>query len=433
MRRTILAVIAGLLVWWLAFYASLTAFVLAWPALYEAARPALANGDFSRLTTPMWLLFLSMYLWVNPLAGGGRGAHRQDAPRPVDRGRAHGLVRRLHALLHALEAATAVVQRARADLDSAVDVCGRALRPLIQDRAVKDKVCVITGGTDGIGKAAAHGLAARGARSCWFTDAIRTKGRAPWRSSRRAAAIPPSNSCQADFSLAGRRAAARRGDHGARTAYRRAREQRGRRSSAKRALSSDGYEMTFAVNHLAPFLLTHLLARRIEGQRHRSAHRHHGLARAPRRQAPRSTILQATRKFSPMSAYGTSKLANVLFTRALAKRLQGTAVTATCVHPGFVRTNFGRNAEVSPWFKALFGLVTRFARSPEKGAETVLYLAASPEVQRRLWRVLLRLQAHAPVASGARRRCRGTPLARQRAARRHRAKLDGRRVARRPP
>ena len=82
-----------------------------------------------------------------------------------------------------------------------------------------------------------------------------------------------------------------------------------------------------------------------------------------------------------MGAYGSSKLANILFTRALAKRLQGTAVTATCLHPGFVRTNFGRNAEVSPWFKAIFGLVSRFARSPEKGAETVIYLAASPQVR----------------------------------------------------
>ena len=69
MKRTLLAVIVGLVVWWLAFYASLLAFVLAWPALNEATRPALENGDFSRLTTPMWLLFLTMYLWVNPVAG----------------------------------------------------------------------------------------------------------------------------------------------------------------------------------------------------------------------------------------------------------------------------------------------------------------------------------------------------------------------------
>ncbi len=69
MTRTVLAAVAGLVTWWIAFYASLIAFVFAWPALYEATRPALATGDFSQLTTPMWTLFLSMYLWVNPVAG----------------------------------------------------------------------------------------------------------------------------------------------------------------------------------------------------------------------------------------------------------------------------------------------------------------------------------------------------------------------------
>lgn len=82
-----------------------------------------------------------------------------------------------------------------------------------------------------------------------------------------------------------------------------------------------------------------------------------------------------------MRAYGMSKLANILFTRALAKRLQETPVTATCLHPGFVRTNFGRNNDVSPWFKVVFELVSRVARTPEKGAETLIYLATSPSVQ----------------------------------------------------
>ena len=84
-----------------------------------------------------------------------------------------------------------------------------------------------------------------------------------------------------------------------------------------------------------------------------------------------------------MGAYGVSKLANVLFTRALAKRLQGSAVTATCLHPGLVRTSFGRNNEdaLSPFVRAIIGFIMRFARTPEKGAETVVYLAASPQVQ----------------------------------------------------
>jgi NAD(P)-dependent dehydrogenase (short-subunit alcohol dehydrogenase family) len=137
--------------------------------------------------------------------------------------------------------------------------------------------------------------------------------------------------------------------------------------------------MTFAVNHLAPFLLTHLLVDTLKsGEQSRivttASNAHRGAKIS-------FDGLQATRKFSPMGAYATSKLANVLFTRALAKRLQGTAVTATCVHPGFVRTNFGRNVEVSSFLKGILELISRFARSPEKGAETLIYLATSPEVQ----------------------------------------------------
>jgi NAD(P)-dependent dehydrogenase (short-subunit alcohol dehydrogenase family) len=148
---------------------------------------------------------------------------------------------------------------------------------------------------------------------------------------------------------------------------------------AKRAVSQDGHEKTFAVNHLAPFLLTHLLLDTLKSS-------------APSRIVTTASNahlgakisfddLLAGRKYSPMGAYATSKLANVLFTRALAKRLEGTGVTATCLHPGFVRTNFGRDNEMSPVFKALFGLAARLARTPEKGAETVVYLASSPEAE----------------------------------------------------
>jgi NAD(P)-dependent dehydrogenase (short-subunit alcohol dehydrogenase family) len=83
-----------------------------------------------------------------------------------------------------------------------------------------------------------------------------------------------------------------------------------------------------------------------------------------------------------MAAYGISKLANILFTRALARRLEGTAVSATCLHPGFVRTNFGANNknDTAAVFKAIFFLISRFASTPEKGAETVIYLASSPDI-----------------------------------------------------
>jgi NAD(P)-dependent dehydrogenase (short-subunit alcohol dehydrogenase family) len=240
---------------------------------------------------------------------------------------------------------------------------------------MKDKVCVITGGTDGIGKAAAHGLALLGAR-------LLIHGRDPEKGARAVAEIKASTQnpaiefLQADFSSLAdvRRLAA--------TVMQRTPRidvliNNAGGMFAKRLVSQDGYEMTFAVNHLAPFLLTHLLLDTLKGG---------GQTRivttasdAHRSGAIHLDDLQATRKYSTMRVYGTSKLANILFTRTLARRLQGSAVTATCLHPGFVRTSFGRN--MSPVGRRIFGLVARLARSPEKGAETVVYLAASPQVQ----------------------------------------------------
>jgi NAD(P)-dependent dehydrogenase (short-subunit alcohol dehydrogenase family) len=145
----------------------------------------------------------------------------------------------------------------------------------------------------------------------------------------------------------------------------------------KRGESKDGYELTFAVNHLAPFLLTQLLLA--------------GLKRAPQARivttasdAHRGATLdfddlQATRRYSAMGAYGRSKLANILFTRNLAKRLEGTMVTATCLHPGFVRTSIGRDLPVIP--RSIFRFISLFIRSPQKGAQTIVYLASSPQVQ----------------------------------------------------
>jgi retinol dehydrogenase 12 len=242
---------------------------------------------------------------------------------------------------------------------------------------VKDRVCVITGGTDGIGKAAAYGLAVRGAR-------LLVHGRDPDKGARAVAELearsgnPAIEFLQADFSsladvrrlAAAVRERAPRIDvllNNAGTIF------------TKRSVSKDGYESTFAVNHLAPFLLTHLLLDLLKSG---GPSRIVTTASNAHRGAKISfDDLLAGRQYSPMGAYSTSKLANVLFTRSLAKRLQGTAVTATSVHPGFVRTNIGRNNDVSPVIKAIMRLIFRFARSPEKGAETLVYLASSPEVQ----------------------------------------------------
>jgi len=245
---------------------------------------------------------------------------------------------------------------------------------------VNGKVCVITGGTDGIGKAAAYGLAMQGAR-------LLVHGRDPDKGARAVAELKSrsGNSAidflPADFSSLDdvRRFAAA---VTARTPRIDVLVNNAGAIYVKRALSKEGYEKTLAVNHLAPFLLTHLLLDTLKASgpsrivtTASNAHRGAKLA---------FDDLQLTRKYSPMGAYGMSKLANILFTRALAKRLQDvTRVTATCLHPGFVRTSFGVNntADISPLFKALFSFISRFARTPEKGAETVIYLASSPQVE----------------------------------------------------
>jgi NAD(P)-dependent dehydrogenase (short-subunit alcohol dehydrogenase family) len=148
---------------------------------------------------------------------------------------------------------------------------------------------------------------------------------------------------------------------------------------ARRQLTADGYERTFALNHLAYFLLTNLLLDRLE-------------ATAPSRVvnvASRShrsgTIvfddLQGARRYGLGGgrAYSQSKLANVMFTYELARRLAGTGVTANAVHPGFVATGFG---EGNGWLVGLgMKLAHRFAITPEAGADTILYLASSPEVE----------------------------------------------------
>jgi NAD(P)-dependent dehydrogenase (short-subunit alcohol dehydrogenase family) len=144
----------------------------------------------------------------------------------------------------------------------------------------------------------------------------------------------------------------------------------------QRQLSVDGIEMTFALNHLASFLLTNLLLDTLK-------------ASAPARIINVSSgahtsgkiefdNLQGERDYSPR-VYENSKLANILFTMELARRLEGTGVTVNALHPGFVATGFGKNN--GKLMDALVSLVAPLvARSPAKGAETSIYLASSPSV-----------------------------------------------------
>ncbi|MEZ4699994.1 MAG: SDR family oxidoreductase [Rhodothermales bacterium] len=145
---------------------------------------------------------------------------------------------------------------------------------------------------------------------------------------------------------------------------------------AKRVLTVDGFEMTFAVNHLAYFLLTNLLLDRLKASA--PARIVNVSSNAHKRSRFAFDDLQGERSFAPYGSYAQSKLANILFTRALARRLAGTGVTVNCLHPGVVRTNIAGSGwhPLALAFR-LFGL---FYLSPSKGAETSIYLASSPDV-----------------------------------------------------
>jgi NAD(P)-dependent dehydrogenase (short-subunit alcohol dehydrogenase family) len=146
---------------------------------------------------------------------------------------------------------------------------------------------------------------------------------------------------------------------------------------ARRQLSVDGLEMTFALNVFAPFLLTHLLLDTLK-------------ASAPARII---TVASAThagkhvpfddltheKGYKPLQVYAESKLMAIMFTYALARRLEGTGVSANALHPGVVATHFGKDAHGSIW-PLMVTLMAPFSLSPEKGAQTAIYLASSPDV-----------------------------------------------------
>ncbi len=140
----------------------------------------------------------------------------------------------------------------------------------------------------------------------------------------------------------------------------------------------DGYEMTFALNHLSYFLLTNLLLDmlkasapsrivNVSSEAHQSGHINF------------DDLQSQNYGFQGMQAYSQSKLANVLFTDELARRLTGTGVTANALHPGLVASGFGHNN--GRLFDLIYKVVDLFAISPEDGAQTIIYLASSPEVR----------------------------------------------------
>lgn len=145
---------------------------------------------------------------------------------------------------------------------------------------------------------------------------------------------------------------------------------------SRRTETADGMETTLAINHLAPFLLTNLLLDRLKES-------------APSRVITVSSEaermgnidfddIQSRHNYKGFAAYGMTKLANILFTYELAERMKGTFVTANCLHPGAVGTNFGKN-NAGP-MALFFRLAKPFMRSPERGGDTLIWLASSADV-----------------------------------------------------
>jgi len=240
---------------------------------------------------------------------------------------------------------------------------------------MQGKICLITGATSGIGRETALGLARRGAHVAIVgRDADRTRAAADWirweAGTEQVAFLLAELSSQAEV-------------------RRVAREFKGSYSRldvlvnnagaifTRRETTVDGFERTWALNHLAYFLLTHELLELLK-------------ASAPARIVNvASTMhtggvidfddLQGEKSHGAIRAYSQSKLANVLFTYALARRLEGTGVTANCLHPGGVATGFGQNTPGA--LKLLMRLARPFLISAEQGAATSIYLASSPEVE----------------------------------------------------
>jgi NAD(P)-dependent dehydrogenase (short-subunit alcohol dehydrogenase family) len=239
---------------------------------------------------------------------------------------------------------------------------------------MQGKVVVITGATSGIGEVAAQRLAGMGARIV-LVARDRTRGEAALKRLRTGDASLPHSVHYGDLSrlsemkrLAVEIAAAEpRIDVLINNA--------GALFAAHRT-TEDNLEFTFATNHMAYFVLTHGLRERL-------------LASSPARivntasDAHKGRVLdfedlQSTKGYSAMNVYGRSKLCNILYTRELSRRLSGTGVTVNCLHPGFVATRFGDGSGGLLSFGVR--LAKTFAISPEKGAETIVYLASSPEV-----------------------------------------------------
>lgn len=245
----------------------------------------------------------------------------------------------------------------------------------VADKRMAGRVCLITGATSGIGRVTARALAERGAT-------VVLVGRDPIRAQETTAQIrQQTGNAQVDYLLA---------DLSAQAQVRQLAEQFSKRYSQLHVLvnnagsmflsrreSADGLEKTLALNYLAPFLLTNLLRDALKASVpariiNVTSLEHMG------KQIPFDDLQTTHRRYQPLQVYGQSKLAIVLFTYELARRLAGTGVTANALHPGVVASNFGRADNLL--MRIGMPLMRPFFLTPEAGAETMIYLATAPEV-----------------------------------------------------
>ena len=248
---------------------------------------------------------------------------------------------------------------------------------------MRGKTVVVTGGNSGIGFETAATLAQMGARVL-VTARNADKGRAAVaRITERAEAVGAEGGAQlVVFDLADL-ASVRRGAE-------EILEQASRLNVlvnnaglilSERRESVDGLEATFATNHLGPFLLTNLLLERIRASApSRIVNVASGAHRTARKGMPFED-LQSEKRYAGMRVYGESKLANILFTLELARRLEGTGVTANSLHPGTVRTGYGADGDTSGFLALGIKTGSPFFLTPAQGARTSVYLSSSPEVE----------------------------------------------------